>query len=75
MINKLINKISNLEYAIDSKEILLNIIMIYNDKDEVKKILNRMEEKNIAELLEYIKDKKWIIRIYKGQKNSVLKFH
>ena len=58
LINKLINKISNLGYAIDSKEILLNIIMIYNDKDEVKKILNRMEEKNIAELLEYIKDKK-----------------
>ena len=34
LINKLINKISNLGYAIDSKEILLNIIMIYNDKDE-----------------------------------------
>ena len=64
LINKLINKIPNLGYAIDSKEILLNIIMIYNDKDEasahilIKKILNRMEEKNIAELLEYIKDKK-----------------
>ncbi len=46
LINKLINKIPNLGYAIDSKEILLNIIMIYNDKDEasahilIKKILN-----------------------------------
>ena len=33
LINKLINKIPNLGYEIDSKEILLNI-MIYNDKDE-----------------------------------------
>ena len=58
------NKIMNLGYDIDSKEILLNILINYNDKYElsarmlIKQILNKMKGKNIYELLEYIKDKK-----------------
>ena len=54
----------NLGYDIDSKEILLNILINYNDKYElsarmlIKQILNKMKDKNISELLEYIKDKK-----------------
>ena len=57
------DKIEKLGYVIDTREILLNVIMIYNDKDEksaqnlIKKILNKIEDKSISELLEYIKDK------------------
>ena len=53
----------DLGYDIESKEILLNILINYNDKYElsarmlINQILNKMKDKNISELLEYIKDK------------------
>ena len=66
LINKLMNKIVNLGFDIDSSEIFLNIIQIYNDNDEksasilIKKILNNMTDKDIAELLKNLKNTQYI---------------
>ena len=60
------NKISNLNYEIKSSEIFLNIIQIYNDTDEgsalilIKRILNKMEDKDISELLKCIKQTQYL---------------
>jgi len=60
--NILVNKIINLEFNIDSSEILLNIIQIDISKDEIsvfmliKKILNNLTDKEISELLKYLKN-------------------
>ena len=56
------NKIVNLGFDIDSSEIFLNIIQIYNDNEQnsasilIKKILNNMTDKDIADLLKYLKN-------------------
>ena len=60
------NKISNLNYDINSSEICLNIIQISNDADEgsvpilIKKILNKMNDKDISELLKCIKQTQYL---------------
>ena len=66
LINKLINKITDLNYDINSGEILLNMIQIYSDTDEgsalilIKRILNKMEDKDISELLKCIKQTQYL---------------
>ena len=69
MINKLIHLTVNLGFDIDSNEIFLNIIQIYNDNDQtsasmlIKKILNNMTDKDIVELLKYLKSTEYVNNI------------
>ena len=59
-------KITDLNYDINSSEICLNIIQISNDANEgsapilIKRILNKMEDKDISELLKCIKQTQYL---------------
>ena len=57
------NKIANLGFDIDSSEIFLNIIQIYNDNDAgsaIKTILNKMTDEDLSDLLKYLKNTQYI---------------
>ena len=58
-------KIINLVFDIDSSEIFLNVFKIYNDNENgsgselIKKILNKMSEKEISDFLKDLKNKSY----------------
>ena len=60
------NKICNLNYDLNNREIFINIIQICNYTDDnsdlifIKKILNKMEDKDILELLKCIKQTQYL---------------
>ena len=59
-------KFNNLVFDIDSSEIFLNVFKIYNDNEKgsgselIKKILNKMSNKEISDLLRDLKVSKYL---------------